>query len=141
MGIELTAVDDVGAGGVSIIDPQGVGAGIALEVAAVDDELGIFGLDGGAVVSVVAPAVELAAVDDTFAARLQLDGVAADKMADGVRRLVDIITVSASFVDVPVFIPDAVNLLGAAGLQLAAVDEELAAVFDYNEVPGDGTDM
>ena len=135
MGIELTAVDDVGAGFVSIIDQQGVGAGIALKVAAVDDEGGVAGPYGSTMTIIVTTAVELTAVDDTFAARLQVDGAAGDKMADVARPYIDIlpgVTVTLT-VDMVTFIPGAVNLLGAAGLQLAAVDEELAAVFDANE--------
>ena len=135
MGIELTAVDDVGAGGVVAVDPQGVGAGKALEVAAVDDELGVAGPYGSTMSIIVTTAVELTAVDDALAARLQVDGTAGDKMADVARPYIDIlpgVTVTPT-VDSVTFIPGAVNLLGAAGLQLAAVDEELAAVFDANE--------
>ena len=141
MGIELTAVDDVGAGFVSIIDQQGVGAGIALKVAAVDDEGGVAGPYGSTMTIIVTTAVELTAVDDALAARLQFDGVAGDKMADFARPYIDILIVVTLTVDMVAFIPGTENLLGAACLQLAAVDEKLAAVFDYNEIPGDGTDL
>ena len=141
MGIELTAVDDVGAGFVSIIDQQGVGAGIALKVAAVDDEGGVAGPYGSTMTIIVTTAVELTAVDDALAARLQVDGVAGDKMADFARPYIDILIVVTLTVDMVAFIPGTENLLGAACLQLAAVDEKLAAVFDYNEIPGDGTDL
>lgn len=136
MGIELTAVDDVGAGFVSIIDQQGVGAGIALKVAAVDDEGGVAGPYGSTMTIIVTTAVELTAVDDALAARLQVDGVAGDKMADFARPYIDILIVVTLTVDMVAFIPGTENLLGAACLQLAAVDEKLAAVFDYNEIPG-----